>query len=108
MKLPDTAEHASPEALLAALDDYITRAHAHLAAREMVELSGLDSVVATLCERVLAMPTDAGKPFADQLDVLQQRLGQLQDAMIETQAAMKEELQASQQRQRASRAYRSE
>lgn len=105
MSLPDITQADSPEQLLAGLDAYITQAHALLEAKQMVELAGLDSVVSALCKRVLAIPTEEARPYAVQLDALHARLGELQQAMEQAQRAIREEMQATQQRQRASRAY---
>lgn len=103
--LPDIQENGTPEQLLAGLDAYITAAHEMLAAGNMVDLAGLDAVVDVLCARVVKLTPDEGRPFADKFDALHARLGALQEKMVQTQAELKAELEASNKRQKASRAY---
>lgn len=103
--LPDIQQHGTPEQLLAGLDAYITAAHAMLEAGDMVDLAGLDAVVDVLCARVVALTPEEGKPFADQFDALHARLGVLQELMVSTQAQLKADLEASNKRHKASRAY---
>jgi hypothetical protein len=105
MKLPSTANLATPEALLSGLHNYIDDAERLLAERNMVDLAGLDSVVDALCARVKALSLEEGRVFADKLDALNARLSQLQQQMVETQASIKAELQGTNQRQKANRAY---
>lgn len=105
MKLPTLKDHATPEELLKGLEDYIIAANTMLDEGNMVDLAGLDAVIDALCARVLTLSPDEGRPFADTFDALHTKLGALQDKMVQTQAEIKEEMQQSTQRQKASRAY---
>jgi len=106
MKLPDINEHTTPDALLKAVYAYIDAAEGYLDTKNMVDLAGLDSVVDVLCSRVLKVTKEEHARFADAFEDLHQRLGALQEKMITTQAVMKEEIEGSTKRQRATHAYR--
>ena len=106
MTLPSVEEHETAEALLIALNDYVTEADALLDARNMIELSGLDAVVDVLCARVLKLSADQHAAYADRLEALGGRLNLLQKKMVATQESIKTELMQSSKRQLASRAYR--
>lgn len=105
MSLPKIDASATPEQVLDGLDQYITAADAMLEEGNMIDLAGLDAVVDALCARVLAMSPDDGRPFAEKFDALHARLGALQEKMVATQAQIKEELEQSAKRHKASRAY---
>jgi len=106
MKLPDPQHYPKSEDLLTAIGDYINNAHASLAENNIDELAGLDTVVDTLCARIIAMTADEGRAFEPKLNALRDRLDQLQQDMTATKQAMEKELHELNARQRASRAYR--
>lgn len=103
--LPNITEHATPQQLLAGLEAYINAADGMLDAGNMVDLAGLDAVVDVLCARVVKLTPEEGKTFAEKFDMLHERLGALQEKMIATQGEIKAELEQSNKRQKASRAY---
>ena len=108
MALPDPAQHESADALLNALHAYVDEAERHLDEKDITELAGLDSVVDVLCARVLALSEDQHRDYADRLQAFYDRLTDLQQKMVAMQDELRAELQDSQARQKASRAYRKE
>lgn len=105
MNLPPIDRNATPEQVLDGLEQYITAANTMLDAGNMVDLAGLDAVVDALCARVLTLDADAGRAFADKFDALHASLGALQEKMVATQTQIGQELQQTNARQKASRAY---
>ncbi len=105
MNLPKIDENATPEQVLNGLEQYIVAADTMLDEGNMIDLAGLDAVVDALCARVLTLSPDEGRPFAEKFDTLHTRLGALQEKMVATQAQIKAEVEQTNKRHQASRAY---
>ncbi len=100
----------NPAANATALHDdimaYIERANALMASGQTTSLAGLDTVVETLCKRIVALDPNAASNFAPQLAQLMQRLNGLQGTMQSALDACKSEVDGLDKHQRASKAYR--
>lgn len=100
-----SSDAKTPEGLLSDLLTYIEKAERLLQAGHMAELAGLNNVVDILCGKVLDMPAADSKEYAPELEHLNQRLSDLQQAMMATQKMMEENIDALDKRQRAAKAY---
>jgi hypothetical protein len=96
----------SVEALYNDIDQYIEAAMQAVADGQVESLGELEGNVRDLCERLMQMNINDAKPFLGKLDELRERLDILQAAMEAEKAKIADEINANQQRQKATRAYR--
>ena len=85
--------------------DYIKDARDIMERGEFVELAGLDSRVAELCDAIVAMPQDQAANYVAELEVLMAELNVLKDRFEEGRASLAEEINGVQQHKQASSAY---
>jgi hypothetical protein len=105
MSLPDIDSKRAPEELAADIMAYIDAADQLVARREPLSLAGLDTVVESLCQRLLAMDDDAARALRPKLEEMMQRLDALQGAMAAFRGEIATTLKSLNTRQKAVRAY---
>lgn len=106
MQKPDLDPSRSAEALTADIESYITEAARRLTEGELVGLNDLDTYVDALCKRVMALRADEAQHFIPRLEQLRVHLDALQEGMVAAKQKIGDEINATTQRQKAARAYR--
>ncbi len=94
------------EGLYADIRQYIEHATERLEAGELVALGDLNTQVEELCARMTDLRSDAVQHFLPRLEELRIALDSLQAHMLEAREKVADEIAATTQRQKASRAYR--
>ncbi|MDX2095809.1 MAG: hypothetical protein SFW64_07735 [Alphaproteobacteria bacterium] len=105
MPLPDLDPTHDARRLFGDILAYIDEANALVAARDTVTLAGLDTAVDALCRRIAALDADVAKTYADDLDLLMQRIVAMQGNMMALQAEVAASLNGLGRQQKASHAY---
>ncbi len=105
MSLPDLDPNRSAEALFGDIVAYVETANALVAARDTVNLVGLDTSIAALCERIKKMPPEQSKHYASELQHLMLRIEDLQAKMMALQAQVTASLKSLNTQKKAAHAY---
>lgn len=106
MDTPNIDPSRSAQELADDIEAYIDEAQEIMTHGEIVELAELDMFVGTLCERVLHLRADEAQFSIPRFEALHVKLDALQQNMVSVQANIRSELDATNKRQKASRAYR--
>lgn len=101
-----TMKSPRAEKLFDDIAQFIAESHALLDAGAMMELSGLDEQVRTLCDAVLTLSQDERVIYADRLQQLLGDLKALGDALVESRDKIAEELRGVADHKKANKAYR--
>jgi hypothetical protein len=94
------------EALFDGIAQFIAESRALLDANKMLELSGLDDHVQSLCDAVLQLSQEDRLKYADRLQFLLGDLKALGDNMVEKREVLAEEMRHVSHHKKASTAYR--
>lgn len=97
--------HPDPELLFGDIAEYVEQAQAHLSVGEVASLAELNDVAAELSARVLALPGAVMEEYAPELDYVVEKMQQLRSEMLEKRRLLSNELDGSEKRLRAVRAY---
>ncbi len=91
--------------IISGLDAYIERSSSVLEKGDYIELNELSEMVGNLCACINDMPVEDARTYADKLDVMVERLNELQKSMEAHQHEVKAQLSTLSENRQAAGAY---
>lgn len=105
MSLPNLDPNVSPETLVADIRDYVAKADALLNARDAMNLTGLDTAIESLCQRILQLTPEESKKYLPELEALMESVTALQAKMEALQTEVKATINSLGNQRKATKAY---
>lgn len=101
------SDQHKPEALFSTIESFVSESQRLLEEGTLVDATGLDDHVRSLCEAVMALSQEQRLIHAERMQELLLQLNQLGAAMVAQRDALAEELRGLQQKKKAHQAYKS-
>lgn len=99
------AQHDEIEITLQKADDFMSNAIEKLNKDEEVDLTGMDAMVAELCEKVVTLPEDKAKAFHEKLQKLMEKLNTVAALLQKQHEAIKGQISGLNEQKQAAVAY---
>lgn len=93
------------EAQLEKANGIVEEAKAKLQAGDEVDLSGLDQLVAEVCQQITQLPEEKAAEFAGRLQELMESLNQIAALLQQQQQQVRQQLEGLNKQKQAARAY---